>query len=483
MKDFRRTKIVATLGPASESPEMLEKLVDAGVNVVRLNFSHGTAEEHRTRAENVRAIAKKRGVCVGILADMQGPKIRCGKFKNGKTMLTPGQHFILDADLGLDDGDDERVGLTYKELVGDAEAGARLLLNDGLIVMDVDAIKGQEIHCTVVVGGVLSNNKGINRAGGGLSAEALTDKDKEDIKTACSIGVDYIAISFPRHGADMKYARQLVREAGGHARLVAKVERAEAVENLDSILEESDVVMVARGDLGVEIGDAAVPPVQKRILRKAPRYNCPVIVATQMMESMCENPVPTRAEVNDVANAVLDGTDAIMLSGETAAGKYPVETVQAMHRTCIETEKQKVFPSSQTRDPRYPPRCIDECIARQAMEASHAMPVNAIAAFTQSGNTVLYMSRHLSKVPIYALTPDGKTAGRVTLFRNVIPKPVSGDYGEADAPKATREALSVMLYDNLVKHDDMVIMTLGTPMGQAGGTNAMKIIHVGDSLQ
>ncbi|MDQ6988004.1 MAG: pyruvate kinase [Mariprofundaceae bacterium] len=483
MKDFRRTKIVATLGPASESPEMLEKLIMAGVNVVRLNFSHGTADEHRKRAENVREIAKKHGVCVGILADMQGPKIRCGKFKTGKTMLTPGQHFILDAALGLEDGDDERVGLTYKELVDDAAAGARLLLNDGLIVMDVDEVKGQEIHCTVVVGGELSNNKGINRAGGGLSAAALTDKDKEDIKTACSIGVDYIAISFPRNGEDMKYARRLVREAGGHAYLVAKIERAEAVDNLDDILEASDVVMVARGDLGVEIGDAAVPPVQKRILRKAPRYNCPVIVATQMMESMINNPIPTRAEVNDVANAVLDGTDAIMLSGETAAGKYPLETVQAMHRTCIETEKQKVLPSSSTRDPRYPPRSIDECIARQAMEASHAMPVKAISAFTQSGNTVLYMSRHLSKVPIYALTPNAQTAGRVTLFRNVIPKPISGDYGETDAPKATREALSVMLYDKLVTHEDMIIMTLGTPMGQAGGTNAMKIIHVGDSLQ
>jgi len=483
MTEFRRTKIVATIGPASESPEMLDRLVAAGVNVVRLNFSHGTPEEHRTRAKNVRAAAKKHGGCIGILADMQGPKIRIGKFKNGKTELTPGQHFIIDGALGLDDGDDERVGLTYKELVNDVKSGARLLLNDGLIVMDVNEVKDQEIHCTVVMGGELSNNKGINRAGGGLSAAALTDKDKEDIKTACDIGVDYIAISFPRDGEDMKYARKLVRKAGGHAYLVAKVERAEAVDNLDSILEESDVVMVARGDLGVEIGDAAVPPVQKRIMRKAPHYNCPVIVATQMMESMINNPIPTRAEVNDVANAVLDGTDAIMLSGETAAGKYPVETVKAMHRTCIETEKQKVLPSATTRDPRYPPQSVDECIARQAMDASHAMPVTAIAAFTQSGNTVLYMSRHLSKVPIYALTPNGTTAGRVTLFRNVIPKPISGNYGETDAPKATREALSVMLYDELVGHDDLIIMSLGTPMGHAGGTNAMKIIHVGDSLQ
>jgi len=478
--EFRRTKIVATLGPASESPEVLDQLIKAGVNVVRLNFSHGTPEDHRTRAESVRSAAKNNGVCIGILADMQGPKIRCGKFKAGKTILTPGQPFILDGALGLDDGDDERVGLTYKELVGDVEPGARLLLNDGLIVMDVDKVKGQEIHCTVVVGGVLSNNKGINRAGGGLSADALTDKDKEDIKTACAIGVDYIAISFPRDGKDMDYARSLVRAEGSNAGLVAKVERAEAVVNLESILEASDVVMVARGDLGVEIGDASVPPVQKRIMREAPKHNTPVIVATQMMESMCENPIPTRAEVNDVANAVLDGTDAIMLSGETAAGNYPVEAVNAMHRTCVETEKQEVLPSSQTRDPRFPPSSIDECIARQAMETSHMMPIRALAAFTQSGNTVLYMSRHVSRAPIYALTPLGSTAGRVTLFRNVIPKPVAGDYGEKDAPQATRDIMALMLHDKLVQNDDLVIVTLGTPMGKAGGTNTMKIVQVGE---
>jgi len=480
--EFRRTKIVATLGPASESPEILDKLIGAGVNVVRLNFSHGTADEHRQRAINVRAAAKKHGVCVGILADMQGPKIRIGKFKTGKTQLEPGQKYIIDGALDLDAGDDERVGLTYKELIGDVEAGARLLLNDGLIVMDVDKVIGQEIRCTVMVGGELSNNKGINRAGGGLSAEALTEKDKEDIKTACSIGVDYIAISFPRNGADMDYARSLVRAEGSNAGLVAKVERAEAVEpeNLTSIMEASDVVMVARGDLGVEIGDAAVPPVQKRILREAPKHNTPVIVATQMMESMCNNPIPTRAEVNDVANAVLDGTDAVMLSGESAAGKYPVEAVLAMHRTCIETEKQKVLPSTSTRDPRFPPHSIDECIARQAMDTSHMMPIAAIAAFTHSGNTVLYMSRHLTQAPIYALTPSAETAGRVTLFRNVIPKPISEEYGEKDAPQATRDGIALMLYDHLVTDNDLVIMTLGTPMGKAGGTNAMKIVRVGE---
>jgi len=481
---IRRTKIVATIGPASESPEVLDQLIGAGVNVVRLNFSHGSPEEHRMRAENVRAAAQNHGVYVGILADMQGPKIRIGKYKTGKTFLEPGQKYIIDGDLGLDDGDDERVGLTYKELVGDVEAGARLLLNDGLIVMDVDEVKGQEIHCTVVVGGVLSNNKGINRAGGGLSAAALTEKDKEDIKTACAIGIDYIAISFPRNGADMEYARSLVRAEGSNAGLVAKVERAEAVEdeNLRSIMETSDAVMVARGDLGVEIGDAAVPPVQKRMLRLAPKFNCPVIVATQMMESMCENPIPTRAEVNDVANAVLDGTDAVMLSGESAAGKYPLEAVMAMHRTCMETEKQKVLPSTSTRDPRFPPHSVDECIARQAMETAHNMPIKAIAAFTATGNTTLYMSRHLGDVPIYALTPSTETLGRVTLFRNVTPLCMPVDYGPGDAPKATLDVKKKMLTDGIAKEDDLIIMTFGTPMGESGGTNAMKIIHVGEDL-
>ncbi len=482
MSRIRRTKIVATLGPASEHPDVLDKLIAAGVNVVRLNFSHGTPEEHRRRAENVRRLAAKHGVSVGILADMQGPKIRIGKFRNGSTLLRPGQKYIIDAALPLDAGDDERVGITYKQLVGDVEPGARLLLNDGLIVMDVDAVRGQEIHCTVVIGGVLSNNKGINRAGGGLSADALTEKDKQDIKTACSIGVDYIAISFPRDGKDMAYARSLIEAEGSRARLVAKVERAEAVqeENLRSIMEESDAIMVARGDLGVEIGDAAVPPVQKKMLRMAPKYNCPVIVATQMMESMCENPIPTRAEVNDVANAVLDGADAVMLSGESAAGKYPVEAVEAMHRTCLETEEHGVLPSSQTRDPRFPPHSIDECIARQAMKAAEAMDIRAIMAFTHSGNTVLYMSRHLGNTPIYAMTPNAATLGRVSLFRNVTPLIMNDDYGPNEAQRATADVCQRFVDEGLGGEDDLIIMTFGTPMGISGATNAMKIVRVGD---
>ncbi|RME83113.1 MAG: pyruvate kinase, partial [Zetaproteobacteria bacterium] len=406
----RGTKIIATIGPASEDEATLERMIRAGMNLARLNFSHGTAEEQRARAERIRRVAERLGVVVGIIADLQGPKIRIGRFKNGPIQLKPGDRFILDADCPLDAGDSTRVGLTYKELVHDVHPGDRLLLNDGLIVMDVEEVRGSEIRCVVVVGGELSDSKGVNRFGGGLSAKALTEKDRADLAVACEIGVDYIAISFPRDGEDMREARRLVEAHGSDARLIAKIERAEAVDNLEDILEASDAVMVARGDLGVEIGDAAVPPVQKRILRLAPHYNCPVIVATQMLESMIYNPMPTRAEVSDVANAVLDGADAVMLSAETASGRYPVEAVEAMDRICIETERQNVWPSRETRDPRRKPYRPDECIAELAVRATWEMPIRAAVALTESGATALYMSRHVGMVPIYALTPHPRTA-------------------------------------------------------------------------
>jgi len=480
VSNIRRTKIVATLGPASESPEVVDQLVQAGVNIVRLNFSHGTADDHVHRAEAVREAAARHGVIVGVLADMQGPKIRIGKFKTGKTWLKPGQSFILDAALPLEDGDDGRVGIAYKKLVDDVEPGARLLLNDGLIVMDVEKVEGAEIHCSVVNGGELSNNKGINRAGGGLSAKALTDKDKEDIKTAVRLGADYIAISFPRSAEDIHEARDLIHKAGGQAGIVAKIERAEAVKNLEEILHASDAVMVARGDLGVEIGDAAVPPVQKRILRLAPKHLCPVIVATQMMESMITNPVPTRAEVSDVANAVLDGTDAVMLSGETASGNYPVETVRFMHQTCLETEKQNVMPSMTTRSPREP-QSVDECIARMAMDTAKIMPIKAIAAYTHSGNTTLYMSRHLGEVPIYALTPFPATSGRVSLYRNVTPRVHDNSYTAEASEAAIRDAEKHLVDAGLADPGDLIVITLGTSMGRSGATNSMQIVRVGET--
>jgi pyruvate kinase len=319
---LRKTKIVATLGPASSTAEVLDRMVAAGVDVVRLNFSHGSAEEHIQRAELIREIARRRRRPVGVLCDLQGPKIRIGRFANEKIHLSRGDKFIFDADCEL--GNQERVGLDYPNLPNEVEPGATLLLDDGRVVMTVDQVIGDEVHCTVNIGGPLSNNKGINRKGGGLAAEALTAKDKEDIKTAAALEADYVAISFPRSGADVRYARELVRAAGCNAGIIAKIERAEAIHTLDEIIDAADVIMVARGDLGVEVGDAAVPGLQKRMIRMARMRNKLVITATQMMESMISSPIPTRAEVSDVANAVLDGTDAVMLSAESAAGQYPV---------------------------------------------------------------------------------------------------------------------------------------------------------------
>ncbi len=340
----RRTKIVATLGPASSSRATLEKLIEAGLDVVRLNFSHGKAEEHEERAELVRALARAAGRPVGVMADLQGPKIRIGAFEHGRVVLKPGSPFVLDADCKL--GDSFRVGLDYRELPADVSVGDVLLLDDGRIVLYVEKVKDSQIFTRVEQGGILSNNKGINRRGGGLTAPALTEKDLEDIKTAARFKADYIAVSFPRSGADMEYARTLLHEAGGKGLLIAKIERAEAIASLDEILDASDAIMVARGDLAVEMGDAAVPALQKRMIRLArARYKL-VITATQMMESMISSPIPTRAEVSDVANAVLDGTDAVMLSAETAVGEYPVETVRAMACVCFEAKDGTWSPRS-----------------------------------------------------------------------------------------------------------------------------------------
>jgi pyruvate kinase len=333
----RDTKIVATLGPASSDATVLERMIRAGVDVVRLNFSHGKPEDHIARAQMVREVAAHVGRPVGILADLQGPKIRVGKFADGKVRLENGERFILDANCEL--GNAERVGLDYKALTRDVSAGSVLLLDDGRIVLDVKRVVGSEIFTIVRHGGELSDNKGINRQGGGLSAPALTAKDMEDIRTAAGIEVDFLAVSFPKSAADMYMAKQLIHAAGGQAQTIAKIERVEAVAALEEIIAASDGIMVARGDLAVEVGDAAVPALQKRMIRLAREKNKLAITATQMMESMISSPAPTRAEVSDVANAVLDGTDAVMLSAETASGRYPVETVEAMARICLEAEK------------------------------------------------------------------------------------------------------------------------------------------------
>ena len=474
---LRRTKVVATLGPATEDAKVLDRLIEAGVDVVRLNFSHDRHEVHAQRAETVRNRAEAHGREVGVLVDLQGPKIRTGKLQGGSAALVEGARFVIDADLPLDAGTAERVGTTYKQLPGDVARGATLLLDDGRIALWVEDVQGAAVVCRVTVGGELGNNKGINRQGGGLSAAALTDKDREDIKAAAQIQADYLAVSFPRSAADIEEARALFRAAGGRGGIVAKIERAEAVEAIEDIVRAADVVMIARGDLAVEIGDAAVPPIQKRIIHLARRMNKVVITATQMMESMIENPVPTRAEVSDVANAVLDGTDAVMLSAETARGKYPVQAVAAMDRVCRVAEQEEQATQSRHRMDQTFQR-VDEAIAMATMYAANHLPVRAIAALTESGATPLWMSRISSAVPIYAMTPHVTTRRKVTLYRGVYP--VAFEINTSDHVEVNRAAVDELRRRGTVRDGDMVIITKGDLTGVMGGTNAMKIATVGN---
>ena len=471
----RHTKIVATLGPASSSPEVMEALLRAGVDVVRLNFSHGSAADHVARVQSIRAIAEKVGKPVGILADLQGPKIRVGKFEQGKVALTTGDAFILDAKCEI--GNQERVGLDYKDLPRDVRKGDMLLLDDGRIVLEVGRVATAEIHTVVRHGGDLSNNKGINRQGGGLSAPALTAKDMDDIKTAASVGADFIAVSFPKSAADMYMARQLARAAGSKALTIAKIERTEAVANLEEILDACDGVMVARGDLAVEVGDAAVPALQKKMIRMARERNKLTITATQMMESMILSPIPTRAEVSDVANAVLDGTDAVMLSAETAAGKYPVHTVESMARICLEAEKS----AEVTLDSQFLNRVftrIDQSIAMAAIWTAHHLKVKAIAALTQSGSTALWMSRLNCGVPVYALTPEAESQTKMCLFREVYPLLMAQTHTDRD--ELLYDAEQLLIKQGVVQKGDLIVLTVGEPIGSTGGTNTLKIVRVGE---
>lgn len=475
-RGLRRTKILATLGPATESPEALKALVEAGVDVVRMNFSHGSREDHLKRARLIRNAAKDSGCEVAILGDLQGPKIRIEKFKEGSIFLNEGDRFILDTALAPDAGTVERVGVTYKTLAEEVFPGDILVLDDGRIVLEVTRIEGSEIHTVVVTGGKLSNNKGINRKGGGLSAAALTDKDRNDIQLAAEMEVDYLAVSFPRDGDDMREARRLVGRAGSEACLVAKVERAEALENIDDILEASDAIMVARGDLGVEIGDAELPAVQKDLIHRARVADRIAITATQMMESMIENPIPTRAEVFDVANAVLDGTDAVMLSGETAVGKYPAKVVEAMSNICIEAEKQSL---ARTSDHRINTtfQYVDEAIAMATMYTANHANVAAIAALTETGSTPKWMSRISSGIPIYAMSQRSRTRRRVKLYRGVYP--VDFPTSTTSHPLVNKTAVEILKKHKVVEDGDIVIITKGDLMGDGGGTNAMKIVVVG----
>jgi len=474
----RATKIVATLGPSSSSPEVLTQIIKAGVDVVRLNFSHGKAQDHIDRANLVREMARAAGKEVAIMADLQGPKIRVGKFEGGKTILEPGQPFILDA-TSTELGTNERVSLDYKELPRDVKPGDTLLLNDGLLKLTVDAVRGDQVHTTVVIGGELSNNKGINKAGGGLTAPALTAKDMEDIKTAMSFQCEYLAVSFPKNATDMEMARQLANVAGEPWRhkpaLIAKIERTEAIPALESILRASDGIMVARGDLAVEVGNAAVPALQKRMIKMAREMDRVVITATQMMESMIVNPVPTRAEVSDVANAVLDGTDAVMLSAETAAGRYPVETVEMMSTICIEAERaEEISLDAGFTNKKF--GRIDQSIAMGALFTAYHLGCKAILALTESGSTALWMSRHKIHVPIYGLTSQVVSQRKMALYRNVRPL-LMPNFSDRD--EALRRAELLLVEKGVLKPGDTYAITCGEPMGYPGGTNMLKVCRVG----
>ena len=476
----RRTKIVATLGPSTDDPAVLDDMIDSGLDVARLNFSHGDQDEQKGRLEGLRDVSAKSGRVIGVIGDLQGPKIRVRRFKESSATLKEGHSFFLDAMLGDEEGTKKGVGVAYDRLHEDLSRGDILLLNDGQITLEVDRIDGTRVHTTVVVGGVLSDFKGINRQGGGLSAPALTDKDRSDIRFAAEMGMDYIAISFVRNADDVREARRLFEEAGGKGRVIAKIERVEALDHIDEIIDAADAIMVARGDLGVEMGYAELTGKQKQIIRRTRYKNKVVITATQMMESMILNPIPTRAEVSDVANAVMDGTDAVMLSAETAVGKYPVEVIKAMSKVCVGAEKHVLLRgrTSHRLDDRF--REVDEAIAMAVMYTANHLDVRAIIALTESGSTTLWMSRIRSDIPIYAFTPHDETSRRVTLYRGVYP--VSFTIQKTDSRALYRDIFATLLSHSLVDEGDLVIFTKGDLEGVSGSTNSMQIVKVNSSL-
>lgn len=477
MSNFRRTKIVVTLGPSLDDPSVLERVILAGANVFRANFSHGAISMHEDRINMVREIASKHSKTVAILVDLQGPKIRIGRFKDKKIHLRENQNFTLDTKMAEDAGCEECVYIAYENLPRDVRAGDTLLLDDGRLVFNVLSTDKTKIQCQVIVGGELSNNKGINRLGGGLSAAALTDKDRADIKEAVRLGADYIAVSFPRCADDIKEARILLNAAGGNPGIIAKIERSEAIHNIEEIIKVSDAVMIARGDLGVEIGDAELPGMQKKIIRMARSFNKPVITATQMLETMITNTIPTRAEVSDVANAVLDGTDAVMLSGETAVGQYPDKAVSAMDRICRSAEKHHIAKLSRSfKD--NPLLHVDEAIAMATMFTANHLDIKAIIALTESGTTPLLMSRYNSNIPVYGLSRYDATLRRMSLYRGVYPIPF--DATHIDRRILNQAAIFELQKREILRNSDRVIITKGDLIGVHGRTNSLKVVSVGD---
>ena len=474
----RQTKIIATLGPASDAPEVLREMFAAGVDVCRINMSHGKPEDQLERTRRVREAAAQVGKEVAILVDLQGPKIRLETFSNDRIELASGDSFILDASPDPKLGNQQRCGVTYKGLAADVTAGDLLLLDDGLITMQVREVRGDQIHCEVENGGTLSSRKGINLKGGGLSIPGLAERDKEDILRAAEMDADYVAVSFPRNAEDMRKARRLLDEAGSHARLIAKIERTEAIENLAEIIEASHAALVARGDLGVEIGDAELPFLQKKIIRDALHQNRVAITATQMMQSMIDHPIPTRAEVLDVANAVIDGSDAVMLSAETAVGKHPVEVVKAMVRVCLGAERHlEAHRENQQLNVRF--HRIDQAIASAAMFLAGHVHVDAIVALTESGSTAQWLSRVRTPAPIYGLSPDPSSRRRMALYRGV--SPIAHVPVGKKMDKVLKNAIAMLLDQGLLKPGDRVLLTMGDRLSNQGGTNTMRLIQVSEA--
>jgi len=476
----RRTKIIATLGPATDDTKTLIAMIDAGLDVARLNFSHGDHDAQQKRLASLRKVAADCGRFVGVIGDLQGPKVRVRKFENKRVTLSKDDEFFLDSTLEDYAGNNDGVGVAYDELHKDVNVNDVLLLNDGQITLQVQEIDGTRVHTKVVVGGVLSDHKGINRQGGGLSAGALTDKDRDDIRFAAETGMDFIAVSFVRSAADIEEARTLFETAGGTGKMIAKIERVEALDCIDAIIDAADIIMVARGDLGVEMGYAELTGMQKRIIRLTRHKNKVAITATQMMESMINSPTPTRAEVSDVANAVMDGTDAVMLSAETAIGEYPVAVITAMSDVCEGAEKHLLARgrTSHRLDDKF--QEVDEAIAMAVMYTANHLNVKAIIALTESGSTTLWMSRIRSDIPIYAFTPHDATSRRVTLYRGVYP--VSFRIEHTDTRLLYRDIFSTLLSNELVDEGDLVIFTRGDLSGVSGSTNSMKIISVNSSI-
>jgi len=477
---YRRTKILATLGPSTDDPKTLDKVIEAGIDVARINFAHGTAEEHLSRAEKLRSRSRSYGHQVGIVADLQGPKIRIERFRDGPVELVEGEQFIFDAALDKGKGDQSHVGISYKDLINDVKRGDTLYVDDGRLSFWVDHIEDQQAVCRILTGGRLSDRKNINLLGGGLSSPSLSKKDKNDIKTAAQMDADFLVVPFVSCAEDVDKARELFVDAGGHGGIITKIERAEALDYIEEIIEASDAIMIARGNLGVEIGDASLPPIQKRLISLARTMNRVVITANQMMESMVKNQIPTRAEVFDVANSVLDGTDAVMLSSETAAGKFPDRAIKSMDRICREAEKQRQVSQSDHRI-HTEFKNIDEAISMSTMYTANHLKVKAIVALTETGSTPLWMSRIGSGIPIFAFTSHLGTRRKVTLYRGVVP--ISFDHDTNDHMILNLDIVDELKRRGTVRDGDLVIITKGDLTRVMGGTNALKIIKVGDLAQ